>query len=78
MPEGERLRMREKQRKAPVLIGDGQLHHCHNHQHPKGLWKRQILPRPALATLQLSSPGPQALGSWGWGGGGEEPKKREG
>lgn len=34
---GERLRMREKQRKASVLIGDGQLHHRHNHQHPKGL-----------------------------------------
>lgn len=68
-------------KKAPVLVQDGQLHHCHNHQHPKGLWKRQILPRPALATLQLQRPsaGPWGAGAgelelelglgWGWGGG---------
>jgi hypothetical protein len=42
----------EKQRKVPVLVG-GQPRHRHNHQHQKGLWKRQILPRPAQAALQL-------------------------
>lgn len=51
-------------------MGDGQPHHCHNHQHQKGLWKRQILPRPVQATLQLQRHSPLALASWS--GGGEE------
>lgn len=58
------------------MVGDGQPHHRHNHQHQKGLWKRQILPRPMQATLQLWRRSPLALGSWGGGGevvgGGEE------
>ena len=52
------------------MVGDGQPHHRHNHQHQKGLWKRQILPRPVQATLQLWRRSPLALGRWG--GGGEE------
>lgn len=45
--EGETPKERET-KKAPVI---GQPRHRHNHQHQKGLWKRQIFLRPVPATL---------------------------
>lgn len=47
-----------EQRKSPALV-KGQPRHHHNHQHQKGFWKRQALPRPVQAALQLWRPSPR-------------------
>ncbi|XP_013367579.1 PREDICTED: uncharacterized protein LOC102003016 [Chinchilla lanigera] len=60
---GDETPVERKQRKAPALVGEGQPHHCHNHQHQNGLWKRQTLPRlcKLLCNYRGPAPGPREL-----------------